>query len=108
MYNSYLKSGRGSLLGCLHGKHLHLVIIFNMDIIILVKVSIGQYVYRYYVLSYTVVRVVIFEYKCMHVVLEYKCIYLQKNKNIFGAMLKTVHFHWCMHVYARGYGTTLF
>ena len=26
MYNSYLKSGRGSLLGCLHGKHLHLVL----------------------------------------------------------------------------------
>ena len=25
MYNYYLKSGRGSLLGCLHGKHLHLV-----------------------------------------------------------------------------------
>ena len=25
MYNSYLKSVRGSLLGCLHGKHLHLV-----------------------------------------------------------------------------------
>ena len=27
MYNSYLKSGRGSLVGCLHGKHLHLVLI---------------------------------------------------------------------------------
>ena len=25
MYNSYLKSASGSLLGCLHGKHLHLV-----------------------------------------------------------------------------------
>ena len=27
MYHSYLKSGRGSLLGCLHGKHLHLVLL---------------------------------------------------------------------------------
>ena len=25
MYNSYLKSGRGSLFECLHGKNLHLV-----------------------------------------------------------------------------------
>ena len=27
MDNSYLKSGRGSLLGCLHGKHLHLAVL---------------------------------------------------------------------------------
>ena len=39
------------------------------------------------------VRVVIFEYKFMHLVFEYKCMHLWTNKNIFGAMPKTVEFH---------------
>ena len=52
-----------------------------MDIIILVMVSISQDISilfspAVYVLSYTVVRIVIFEFKCMHVVFEYKCMHL--------------------------------
>ena len=48
---------------------------------ILVMVSISQYISILFspaenILSYTVVREVIFEYKCMHVVFECKCIHL--------------------------------
>ena len=46
-----------------------------------------------YCFSYTVVRVAIFEYKCMHVVFEYKCMHLKTNTNIFGDMPKTIDFH---------------
>ena len=44
-------------------------------------------------LSYTVLRVVIFEYKYMHVVFEYKYMHLQTDKKFVGAMPKTVNFH---------------
>ena len=44
------------------------------------------------VLNYTVVRIVIFEYECMHVVLEYKYMHLYTNKNILEPCLKQTIF----------------
>ena len=49
--------------------------------------------------SYIVVHVIIFEYKCMHVVFEYKYMHLSTHRNIFGGMPKTVDFH--LYVHAR-------
>ena len=46
-----------------------------------------------YSLSYTVARVVIFEYKCMHVVFQYTIMLLQTNRNILEPIPKTVDFH---------------
>ena len=46
MYNSYLKSARGNLLGCLHGKHLHLVF-FSFVIVLFQTTSLILYVGTY-------------------------------------------------------------
>ena len=61
---------------------------------ILVMVFISQYILILFshavcVLSYTVIHLAIFEFKCMHVVFEYKCMHFSTNQNIFGAIF------WC-------------
>ena len=76
--NIYLLLHKNNNVVCVYDQH-------NMLLLLWAYTSNGHcksiqsyqyYSHLQYVLSYTVVRVVILEYKCMHIVFEYKCMHL--------------------------------
>ena len=75
-------------------------------------VSISQYISiifspGVYVLSSTLVHIVIFEYKCMDVVFDISACTYKRTKIFLEPCLKqSIFTYTCMHVYARGYSMT--
>ena len=60
-------------------------------------------------LSYTVVSVIIFGYKCMHVVFKYKlCTYRQTAIFLETCLKQSIFTYKCMHIYARGYSNIIY
>ena len=80
--NIYTLINKNNIVVCVYDQHNIFIII--MDIY---YKSIQSYQYyshmQYNVLSHTVVRVVVSEYKCMHVVFEFKCMHFNINEQEF-------------------------